>query len=95
MALIQYPFDFHLLSTNAVGFVPVYPWDLGDLGRCSKYSNYLPLSYFLIGIVNFPNGNFDNFDLRPPGVLLYRSNIIIKEINRALGPGLSIVKYGL
>ena len=20
----------------------------------------------LIGIVNFPNGNFDNFDLRPP-----------------------------
>jgi len=23
--------------------------------------------YFLIGIVNFPNGNFDNFDLRSPG----------------------------
>jgi len=23
MALIQYPFDFHLFSTNAVGFVPV------------------------------------------------------------------------
>jgi hypothetical protein len=23
MALIQNPFDFHLLSTNAVGFVPV------------------------------------------------------------------------
>ena len=37
------------------------------MGRCSKYSNYLPLPYFLIGIVNFPNGNFDNFDLRPPG----------------------------
>ena len=36
------------------------------MGRCSKYSNYLPLPYFLIGIVNFPNGNFDNFDLRPP-----------------------------
>jgi len=24
--------------------------------------------YFLIGIVNFPNGNFDNFDLCPPPV---------------------------
>jgi len=40
------------------------------MGRCSKYSNYLPLPYLLIGIVNFPNGNFDNFDLRPPGVPL-------------------------
>ena len=37
------------------------------MGRCSKYSNYLPLPYLLIGIVNFPNRNFDNFDLRPPG----------------------------
>ena len=40
---------------------------LPGMGRRSKYSNYLPLPYFLIGIVNFPNGNFDNFDLRPPG----------------------------
>ena len=38
------------------------------MGRCSKYSNYLPLPHFLIGIVNFPNGNFDNFDLRPPRI---------------------------
>ena len=38
-----------------------------NLGRCSKHSNYLPLPSLLIGIVNFPNGNFDNFDLRPPG----------------------------
>jgi len=37
------------------------------MGRCSKYSNYLPLPSLLIGIVNFPNRNFDNFDLRPPG----------------------------
>ena len=36
-----------------------------ELGRCSKNSNYLLLPYFLIVIVNFPNGNFDNFDLRP------------------------------
>ena len=38
------------------------------MGRCSEYSNYLPLPSLLIGIVNFPNGNFDNFDLRPPGL---------------------------
>ncbi len=34
---------------------------------CSKYPNYL-LSYFHIGIVNLPNGNFDNFGLRPSGL---------------------------
>jgi len=43
---------------------PTVNW---DLGRSSKYSNYLP-PYFLMGIVNFPNGNFDNFDLCPPPV---------------------------
>ena len=48
------------------------------MGRCSKYSNYLPLPYFLIGIVNFPNGNFDNFDLRPPGSVLPD---ILKAVN--------------
>jgi hypothetical protein len=43
---------------------PVFKAEGCDLGRCSKYSNYFPLPHFLIGIVNFPYGNFDNFDLR-------------------------------
>ena len=67
-------FAFNLLlfrgmitSTNFIGrsFLFYGNW---NLGRCSKYSNYLSPPSF--GIVNFPDGNFDNFDLRPPGVSL-------------------------
>ena len=45
---------------------PVFKAEGCDLGRCSKYSNYLLLPHFLIGIVNFSNENIDNFDLHPP-----------------------------
>jgi hypothetical protein len=60
--LFAMPFFFGKRGT--VGSGP----ERGDTGRCSKYSNYLP-PYFLIGIVNFPNGNLDNFDLRPAGLM--------------------------
>ncbi len=52
----------HMGSMMVLPLASIRPW---DLGRCSKYSNYTPLPYFLIGIVNFPNWNFDNFDQRP------------------------------
>ena len=45
--------------------------DLGTLLKVSK----LPPPYFLIVIVNFPNGNFDNFDLRPPGFSLTKTKL--------------------
>jgi hypothetical protein len=42
---------------------------LFELGTGTLFKVFkLPSPYFLIGIVNFPNGNFDNFDLRPPPV---------------------------
>lgn len=37
-----------------------------NIGRCSKCLHCRPFPRFLIGIINFPNRNFDNFSLRPP-----------------------------
>jgi hypothetical protein len=60
-----------ITSTNFIGrsFLFYGNWNLGrgtwDVVQSIQITFPSPPSF---GIVNFPNGNFDNFDLRPPGI---------------------------
>jgi hypothetical protein len=54
MVLIQYPFDFHLLSTNTMGFVPVdlcltYPSAL-KTNLCNSFEFTPPARPILLGL---------------------------------------------
>jgi hypothetical protein len=52
-------------SNLTLNQIPVYIYGIWEVVQSIQIT--FPL-YFLIGIVNFPNGNFDNFDLRPLGL---------------------------